>query len=210
MRRKSIIDAVQGRRARIEPRAPSAEEAPRPKSKIASLLALRTKFGRAHKIHRVFATGLFDAVRSRASTICSPPSFDNLFAAKVRASRKRLSSAAGRRLNEPARRPLLGLALHECYGSIVAQVVEIATAGGKPAPIERVTCAIDCGVIVHPAAVVAQMEEGVVMGLSEALHDGIRVRFRPCELRRAVRPRSCQCRAAWRRAPTPSRVTSIS
>jgi hypothetical protein len=31
------------------------------------------------------------------------------------------------------------LALHECYGSIVAEVVENAAAGGKPAPIERVT-----------------------------------------------------------------------
>jgi isoquinoline 1-oxidoreductase beta subunit len=67
------------------------------------------------------------------------------------------------------------LALHECYGSIVAEVVELATEGGKPMRVERVTCAIDCGVIVHPDAVVAQMKGGIAMGLSEASHGGIRI-----------------------------------
>ena len=37
------------------------------------------------------------------------------------------------------------------------------------------TCAIDCGVIIHPDTVVAQMEGGIAMGFSEALHGNVRI-----------------------------------
>ena len=105
----------------------------------------------------------------------------------------------------------LGLALHECYGSIVAQAVELSTEGGKPVRIERVTCAIDCGVIVHPDAVVAQIEGGIAMGLSEALHGGIRIEggsvtaelrclsgARPCRDAESPRPPDRERRQDWR------------
>jgi isoquinoline 1-oxidoreductase subunit beta len=65
-----------------------------------------------------------------------------------------------------------GIALHESFGSIVAQVVEISVTGGEPR-VHRVVCAVDCGVAVHPGGVAAQMESAVVYGLSAALYGRI-------------------------------------
>jgi isoquinoline 1-oxidoreductase beta subunit len=65
-----------------------------------------------------------------------------------------------------------GIALHESFGSIVAQVVEASVTGGEPR-VHRVVCAVDCGVAVHPAGVAAQMESAVVYGLSAALYGRI-------------------------------------
>jgi isoquinoline 1-oxidoreductase beta subunit len=62
-----------------------------------------------------------------------------------------------------------GIALRASFGSIVAQVAQVAVTDGKSLKVERVTCAIDCGPVVHPAIVRAQMESGIVYGLSAAL-----------------------------------------
>ena len=61
-----------------------------------------------------------------------------------------------------------GLALHESFGSIVAQVAEVSLAQGQ-IRVHRVVCAIDCGTVVNPATVAQQMESSVVFGLSAAL-----------------------------------------
>jgi isoquinoline 1-oxidoreductase beta subunit len=50
-----------------------------------------------------------------------------------------------------------GIAVHESFGSFVAQVAEVSMRGGK-AKVERVVCAVDCGVAVNPDVVRAQME----------------------------------------------------
>lgn len=65
-----------------------------------------------------------------------------------------------------------GVALHESFGSVVAQVAEVRLVDGKP-KVERVVCAIDCGIAVYPDAVRAQMEGGIVYGLSAALFGAI-------------------------------------
>jgi isoquinoline 1-oxidoreductase subunit beta len=66
-----------------------------------------------------------------------------------------------------------GIALHECFGTIVAQVAEISlSASGQPR-VHRVVCAADCGTVVNPDTVVAQLEGGIVFGLSAALHSQI-------------------------------------
>jgi isoquinoline 1-oxidoreductase beta subunit len=65
-----------------------------------------------------------------------------------------------------------GLAVHESFGSIVAQVAEVSLEVGKPR-VHRVVCAIDCGSVVNPDGVRAQMESGIVYGLSAALHGEI-------------------------------------
>jgi isoquinoline 1-oxidoreductase subunit beta len=57
-----------------------------------------------------------------------------------------------------------GLAVHESFGSFVAQVVEISDK-----KIERVVCAVDCGVAVNPNIIAMQMESGIGYGLSAAL-----------------------------------------
>ena len=61
-----------------------------------------------------------------------------------------------------------GIALHESFGSIVAQVAEVSIEQGRPR-VHRVTCAIDCGTVVNPMIVAQQMEGAVVYALSAAL-----------------------------------------
>jgi isoquinoline 1-oxidoreductase subunit beta len=61
-----------------------------------------------------------------------------------------------------------GVALHESFGSIVAQVAEVSLEAGKP-KVRRVTCAADVGTVVNPGIVAQQMEGAIVFGLSAAL-----------------------------------------
>jgi isoquinoline 1-oxidoreductase beta subunit len=65
-----------------------------------------------------------------------------------------------------------GVAVHESFNSYVAEVAEISIADGKP-KVERVVCAVDCGVAVNPDMVRAQMESGIIFGLSAALYGEI-------------------------------------
>jgi isoquinoline 1-oxidoreductase subunit beta len=67
-----------------------------------------------------------------------------------------------------------GLALAECFGSIVAQAAEVALEGDTPRVV-RVACALDCGKVVNPRTITAQMESGIVYGLSAALYGQITV-----------------------------------
>jgi isoquinoline 1-oxidoreductase beta subunit len=66
-----------------------------------------------------------------------------------------------------------GIALRASFGSIVAQVAEVVVADGNALQVKRVTCAIDCGPVVNPAIVRAQMESGIIYGLSAALYGEI-------------------------------------
>ncbi len=69
-----------------------------------------------------------------------------------------------------------GVAVTQCFGSSVAQMAEVSVDGRTGViTVHRVVCAVDCGPAVYPDAIVAQMEGGVVMGLSIALHE--RVKF---------------------------------
>ena len=61
-----------------------------------------------------------------------------------------------------------GVALHESFGSIVAQVAEVSMQGGMPR-VHRVVCAIDCGTVVNPGTVKQQVESSVNFALSAAL-----------------------------------------
>jgi isoquinoline 1-oxidoreductase subunit beta len=65
-----------------------------------------------------------------------------------------------------------GIAVHESFGSWVAQVAEVSLEGSR-VRVHRVTCAIDCGICINPAGVAAQMESGIVYGLSAALYGRI-------------------------------------
>lgn len=61
-----------------------------------------------------------------------------------------------------------GVAVHESFGSVVAQVAEVKLVDGTP-KVGRVVTAIDCGVAISPDQVAAQMEGGTCYGLSAAL-----------------------------------------
>ncbi len=62
-----------------------------------------------------------------------------------------------------------GIAVHHSFNSYVAQVAEVSLDRGK-LKVERVVCAVDCGIAVNPETVVAQVESAVAFGLSQALH----------------------------------------
>jgi isoquinoline 1-oxidoreductase beta subunit len=62
-----------------------------------------------------------------------------------------------------------GIAVHESFGSFIAQVAEVSVESGA-IRVHRVVCAIDCGIAVNPEGIAAQMESGIAYGLSAALH----------------------------------------
>lgn len=66
-----------------------------------------------------------------------------------------------------------GIALHESFGSIVAQVAEITMLDETSVQIDRVVCVVDCGRVINPDTVVAQMQSGIIFGLTAAIHGDI-------------------------------------
>jgi isoquinoline 1-oxidoreductase subunit beta len=68
-----------------------------------------------------------------------------------------------------------GIALQESFGSIVAQVVDVTVEAGR-VRVDRVVCVADCGFAVSPDGVRAQMESGIVYGLTAALYGEIGIR----------------------------------
>jgi len=66
-----------------------------------------------------------------------------------------------------------GMAVHQSFGSYVAQIAEVSVDEKKQITVHRVVCAIDCGPIVNPLTIEAQMQSGIVFGLSAALHGEI-------------------------------------
>jgi isoquinoline 1-oxidoreductase beta subunit len=68
-----------------------------------------------------------------------------------------------------------GVAVHESFHSVVAQVVEIEAAADGKFRLLKVTCAVDCGLAINPDIVKAQMEGGIGFGLSSALMSEITI-----------------------------------
>ncbi len=68
-----------------------------------------------------------------------------------------------------------GIALQESFGSIVAEVVEASMADARTVKVHRVTAAVDCGFAINPDQVVAQIQSGVIYGLSAALYGEITI-----------------------------------
>lgn len=68
-----------------------------------------------------------------------------------------------------------GIAIHKSFGTIVAQVAEVEIADDK-VHVHRVVCAVDAGFAVHPDGLKAQMESGIVFGLTAALYGDISIR----------------------------------
>jgi isoquinoline 1-oxidoreductase beta subunit len=65
-----------------------------------------------------------------------------------------------------------GIAVHASFGSYVAHIAEVSVEG-KNIKVHRVVCAIDCGPVVNPLTVEAQMQSGIAFGLGAALHSEI-------------------------------------
>lgn len=62
-----------------------------------------------------------------------------------------------------------GIAVHQSFGTYVAQIAEVSVDDNQ-VRVHRVVCAVDCGPVVNPMTVEAQMQSGIVYGLSAALH----------------------------------------
>jgi isoquinoline 1-oxidoreductase subunit beta len=67
-----------------------------------------------------------------------------------------------------------GVALTDNIGSFNAQVAEVSVTNGK-IKVHKITCAIDCGVVVNPAIVEQQVQSGIVFGLGPALRQAITI-----------------------------------
>lgn len=83
--------------------------------------------------------------------------------------------AAVAKAGQPAEGRAHGVALHQSFGSVVAQVAEVSVIDGR-IQVHRITCAIDCGQVVNPLGVTQQIESAIVYGLSAALHGEIQLR----------------------------------
>ncbi len=106
-----------------------------------------------------------------------PPPKEGEDQVDVRRVRRVLDAAAekagwGRPL--PARHGR-GIAGQMCFGSYVAQVAEASVDKDGSLHIHRVVLAIDCGQVVNPDMVAAQMEGGICFGLTAALHGEITI-----------------------------------
>ncbi len=66
-----------------------------------------------------------------------------------------------------------GVAVIFGFDTYVAQVAEVAVASDGSVRVERVVCAVDCGTVVNPDTVAAQMQGGIMYGLTAALHGEI-------------------------------------
>jgi isoquinoline 1-oxidoreductase beta subunit len=68
-----------------------------------------------------------------------------------------------------------GIALVESFGSIVCEVAEVETSNDGTFKVHRVIAAVDCGDVVNPDSGAAQVEGGIVFGLSAALYGEITI-----------------------------------
>jgi isoquinoline 1-oxidoreductase beta subunit len=62
-----------------------------------------------------------------------------------------------------------GLSVQHVFGSYLAQIAQVAVSKDGEVRVERVVCAVDCGIIVNPDTVRAQMEGGILFGITGAL-----------------------------------------
>ena len=68
-----------------------------------------------------------------------------------------------------------GIAVHESFGSFVAQVAEVSMTNGK-VQVERVVCAVDCGIAVNPDVIRAQMEGCIGFALGAMYYSEIEIK----------------------------------
>nr|WP_298413598.1 molybdopterin cofactor-binding domain-containing protein [uncultured Halomonas sp.] len=75
---------------------------------------------------------------------------------------------------ENGQRIAYGIALHRSFGSIVGEVAKVSITEGQPR-VHKVWCAVDCGSMVNPDTIEAQIQSGISTGLSQALLEEITI-----------------------------------
>ncbi|WIW44918.1 xanthine dehydrogenase family protein molybdopterin-binding subunit [Bradyrhizobium sp. 62B] len=66
-----------------------------------------------------------------------------------------------------------GVSMQNAFGSLLAQVAEVAVAKDGSVRVHRVTCAMDCGTVVNPNTIEAQLQSGIMYGVTAALYGEI-------------------------------------
>jgi isoquinoline 1-oxidoreductase beta subunit len=66
-----------------------------------------------------------------------------------------------------------GIAVSEAFKTFVAQVAEVTVDDAGQVTVDRVVCAVDCGIPINPDVIAAQMEGGIGFGLGAALYGAI-------------------------------------
>ena len=74
---------------------------------------------------------------------------------------------------KPGERRGRGVAVHESFSSYVAEIAEVTVRPDGSIKVDRVVCAVDCGLAINPRNIAAQMEGGIGYGLSAALYGAI-------------------------------------
>jgi isoquinoline 1-oxidoreductase subunit beta len=68
-----------------------------------------------------------------------------------------------------------GVAIHESFKTVVAEIAEVSVDAKDGLKVERVTAAVDCGTALHPDTVKGQIEGGILYGLTAALYGKITI-----------------------------------
>jgi isoquinoline 1-oxidoreductase beta subunit len=124
-----------------------------------SVGATHTAFVMEHTIDQLAAKAGKDPVEYRRALYTKAGADRHLAALNLAVEKAGPTTAAGF---------TRGVAVHESFGSVVAQVAEVKLEDGAPR-VGRVVTAIDCGVAISPDQIAAQMEGGTCYGLSAAL-----------------------------------------
>ncbi len=69
-----------------------------------------------------------------------------------------------------------GVSLQSVFGTYIAQVAEIEVGKDGAVRVRRVVCAVDCGSVVNPDTIQAQIEGAVIFGISAALYGQVTVK----------------------------------
>ncbi|AOJ04819.1 MULTISPECIES: xanthine dehydrogenase family protein molybdopterin-binding subunit [Burkholderia] len=68
-----------------------------------------------------------------------------------------------------------GVSVMHAFGSFVSMVADVAIDGGEVS-VKRVVCAVDCGMVVNPDTIEAQMQGGIIFGITGALYGEITIK----------------------------------
>ena len=129
----------------------------------------------AHSQHGFFTESFMDELAAAAKR--DPLEFRRMHLAADSRHRRVLDEAA-RRAGWGTPLPAghaRGIALVESFGSVVAEVIEASLEAGAP-KVHRVTAVVDCGFVVHADTAMAQVQGGIIMGLSAALGEAITIK----------------------------------
>lgn len=66
-----------------------------------------------------------------------------------------------------------GVAAYYCHNSYVAQVLELENGGGDMPRVNKVTCAVDCGIVINPLAAKNQIEGGIIDGIGHSMYSAL-------------------------------------